>query len=85
MRIQHRAILLTQKEELDPDGWKPGSASRTRFIDHRFPDTFGFENEFHGFADRAVTAAGARSVVRGLFHLRGSITLDFSQRLRTKP
>jgi len=38
------------------------------------PDTFGFENEFNGFADRAVAAEGARSVVRGLFHLRGSIT-----------
>src|SRR5208337_3467403 len=50
------------------------SASRTRFIDHRFPDTFGFENEFNGFADRTVAATGARSVVCGLFHLRHSIT-----------
>jgi hypothetical protein len=74
MRIQYRAILWTQREELRTNDWKPGTALRTRFIDHRFPDTFGLENEFNGFTDRAVTTAGARRVVRGLFYLRGSIT-----------
>jgi hypothetical protein len=30
--------------------------SRACFIDHRFPDAFGFQDEFNGFADRSVTS-----------------------------
>ena len=43
--------------------------SRTRFVDHRFPDALGFENQFNGFADRAVAGEGSRDVMRSLFHL----------------
>ncbi len=51
----------------------PGAASRTGFIDHRFPDAFGFENEFNGFADGAVACMSFRRVVRGVFDLRDGV------------
>ena len=41
--------------------------SRARFIDHCFPDAFGLQNHFHGFADRTVAGEGFRRVVGGLF------------------
>src|ERR1019366_8333270 len=51
----------------------PGAASRTGFVDHRFPDSVGFENEFHSFADGAVACMSFRRVVRGVFDLRDGV------------
>jgi len=45
------------------------NASGSRFADHRFPNTFGFENEFNRFADRTVAGESLRSVMGGLFYL----------------
>ena len=39
----------------------------------RFPDAFGLENEFNGFADRVVASLGPRRVVRGVFYLLNGI------------
>jgi hypothetical protein len=47
--------------------------SSPRFVDHFFPDAFGFENEFNGFADRAPPGERLRSVVRGFFYLGDGI------------
>ena len=43
--------------------------SRARFVDDYFPHVFRWENEFNGFADRAVAAEGLRCVMRSLFGL----------------
>ena len=45
-----------------------GSASGAGFVDHRFPDAFGLENEFYGFADCAVSGDGFRGVVCRTFN-----------------
>src|SRR6266849_1480348 len=61
---------------LVPTHWpfpKSFAASRTRFVDHRSPDAFGFENEFNGFADRAAAGEGFRGVVRGFLYLGDGI------------
>jgi hypothetical protein len=57
-------------------------ASRTGFIDHWFPDAFGFENEFNGFADRAVAGEGFRNVVGGLFYLGDGIATAMARPAR---
>ena len=44
-----------------------------RFVDHRFPDAFGFEHQFNGFADRAVPCESFRCIVRGVFYLGDGI------------
>jgi hypothetical protein len=43
------------------------------FVDHCFPDTFGFENEINGFADRSLASESLRNVMRGLFYLGDGI------------
>ena len=62
--VSRRALLKT-------NDWK--FVSRAGFIDHCFPDAFGFENEFNGFADRAVAGESFRNVVGGLFYLGDGI------------
>jgi hypothetical protein len=51
-----------------------GTKSRARFVDHLFPDTFGFENQFNGFPDRTVAGQRFRSIVRSVFYLRDGVT-----------
>ena len=55
------------------------TASRTGFVDHRFPNALGFENEFNGFADRAVASESFRGVVRRGFYLGDSIAHSNSE------
>src|SRR5712691_266900 len=64
--------LLTVRRRLDPAD-QLGNWSRTGFVDHRFPNAFGFENEFNRLADRAMTGERFRCVVRRLFNLRNRI------------
>lgn len=44
-----------------------------RFVDHGFPNTPGFEHEFHGFTDRTVSGKSFRSVVRRLLYFGDGI------------
>jgi len=67
-RREHR---VPAREQLKTK--RPGTASRASFVDHRFPDAFGFENKFNGFADRSVASEGFRNIMRGLFYLGDGI------------
>lgn len=51
--------------------------SRARFIDHLFPNAFGFEDQLDRLADRALAGEGFGRVVRNLFDLG-----DFGMELR---
>lgn|GEM_PF-4390008 len=52
---------------------RPETSSSKRFVDHHFPDAFGFENQFNGLADRAVSREGFRCIVSGVFYLGNGI------------
>jgi len=44
------------------------------FVDHLFPDAFGFEDEFNEFARGAFAAGPASCVVRDLFYFRRGVS-----------
>lgn len=48
-------------------------ASRARFVDHRFPNAFRFENEFHRLADRTTASPRLGDIVRYFFDLGNRI------------
>lgn len=49
------------------------AASRASFVDHRLPDTFGFENEFNRLADRTAAGESFGCVVCCLFNFRNCV------------
>src|SRR5262249_17299119 len=55
------------------------TASRTGFVNHRFPDSFGFENEFNGFTDRSPAGKRFRNVMRGPFYFGDGIANSNSE------
>src|ERR1700689_2800124 len=69
LEILSLACLLLCGRAASPGAASQFTASRARFVDHRIPDTFGFQNEFNGLADCTVPGQCFRRVVRCLFDL----------------